>query len=87
MKVIKKTVTRGVTETVRKGKAKEGSSSQSESSATVGCMMSALMRLITSFAKVQLWKHWNKLKNCSTANMDDEELKIHRETIKDEDDE
>jgi hypothetical protein len=43
--------------------------------------MSTLKRLSTSFANVQLWKQWNKLKNRSTANMDEEELKIHHETL------
>jgi hypothetical protein len=37
--------------TVWKGKANEGSSSQSESSTVVGDMMSTLKRLSTSFAK------------------------------------
>jgi hypothetical protein len=35
-----------------KGKGKKGSSSQSESSSTVGCMMSTLKKLSTSFAKI-----------------------------------
>jgi hypothetical protein len=37
---------------VRKGKGKEGSSSQSESSSTMGDMMSTLKKLSTSFTKV-----------------------------------
>jgi hypothetical protein len=41
----------------RKGKAKEGSSCQSEAFSVVGAMMSTLKKLSTSFAKVQLWKH------------------------------
>jgi hypothetical protein len=67
---------------VRKGKTvrKEDSISQSESSFTVSAMMSTLKRLNTSFAKAQLWKQWNKSKDCSTANMN-EELKIHCETL------
>jgi hypothetical protein len=44
-------------------------------------MIFTLKRLITSFDKTQVWKQWNKLKDCSTINMDDEELKIHREAI------
>jgi hypothetical protein len=47
----------------RKAKAKEGSSSQSESSTVVGDMMSTLKRLSISFNKAQLCKQWNKLKN------------------------
>jgi sugar/nucleoside kinase (ribokinase family) len=44
--------------------------------------MSTLKRLSTSFvAKAQLWKQWNKLKDCSTVNMNEEELKIYRETL------
>jgi hypothetical protein len=66
---------------VRKGKVKEGSSSQSESSIVMGGMMSILKRLGTSFAKARLWKQWNKLKECSTTNMDEEELKIHCEVF------
>jgi hypothetical protein len=66
---------------VRKGKVKEGSSSQSESSIVMGGMMSILKRLDTSFAKARLWKQWNKLKECSTTNMDEEELKIHCEVF------
>jgi hypothetical protein len=27
-----------------------------------------------------MWKQYNKLRDCSTANMDDEELASHRET-------
>jgi hypothetical protein len=65
----------------RNGKAKEGSSSQSEPSAVVGGMMSTLNRLSTSFAKSQLWKQRNKLKERSTVNMDGDELKIHREAL------
>jgi hypothetical protein len=41
---------------MQNGKAKEGSSSQSESSSTVSGMMSTLKRLSTSCAKAQLWK-------------------------------
>jgi hypothetical protein len=67
--------------TMRKGRAKEGSSSQSESSAALGVMTSTLKKLNTSFGKAQLWKQWNKLKDCSTANMDEKELKIHRVTL------
>jgi hypothetical protein len=37
---------------VRKGKGKEGSSSQSESSSTMGDIMSTLKKLRTSFTKV-----------------------------------
>jgi hypothetical protein len=65
----------------QKGKANEGSSSQSESSSAVDGMMSTLKRLSTSCAKAQLWKQWNKLKNRSTVNMDEEELKIHRKAL------
>jgi hypothetical protein len=67
--------------TTRKRKEKEGSSKQSEPSSTIGGMIFTLKRLITSFDKTQVWKQWNKLKDCSTINMDDEELKIHREAI------
>jgi hypothetical protein len=62
----------------QKGKGNEGSNSQNESSFIVGDIMSTLKRLSTSFANAQLW---NKLKNRSTTNMDDEELKIHHETL------
>jgi hypothetical protein len=44
-------------------------------------MMFTLKKLSTSFTKAELWKQWNKLKDHSTTNMDEEELKIHRETL------
>jgi hypothetical protein len=47
----------------------------------VGDMMFTLKKLSTSFTKAELWKQWNKLKDHSTTNMDEEELKIHRETL------
>jgi hypothetical protein len=47
----------------------------------VGGMMPTLKMLSTLFAKVQLWKQWNKLKDRFTTNMDNEELKIHRATL------
>jgi hypothetical protein len=28
-----------------------------------------------------MWKQWNKRKDCSTVNMNEEELKIYRETL------
>jgi hypothetical protein len=40
--------------TARKGKEKEGSSSQSESSSAVGGIMSTLKKLSTTFAKTQM---------------------------------
>jgi hypothetical protein len=43
--------------------------------------MSTLKKLSTSFAKLHLWKQWNKLKDRFTVNMDMEELKVHRETL------
>jgi hypothetical protein len=42
-------------------------------------MMSTLKKLSTQFAKVQLW---NKLKERSTMDMDEEELQTHRESLK-----
>jgi hypothetical protein len=39
-----------------KGKGKEGSSSQSESSSIMGDIMSTLKKLNTSFTKAQMWK-------------------------------
>jgi hypothetical protein len=65
-----------------KGEAEEKLSNQNELSSTVGGMMSTLKRLGTSFAKVQLWKQWNKLKDHSTANMEEEELKNHHLALK-----
>jgi hypothetical protein len=53
-------------------KGKEGSSSQRESSFAMGGMMFTLKMLNTLFAKAQLWKQWNKLKDSSTVNMDEE---------------
>jgi hypothetical protein len=59
----------------RKGKA--NSSNQSETLFVVGGMMTTLKKLSTSFVKTQLWKQWNKLKDRSTMNMDEDELKNH----------
>jgi hypothetical protein len=67
---------------VWKGKGTEGSSSQSESSSKMGGIMSTLKKLSTSFIKAQIWKQYNKFRDCSTANMDVEELMIHRETLR-----
>jgi hypothetical protein len=44
--------------------------------------VSTLKKSSTSFAKAQLWKHCNKLKEYSTVNMDEEELQIHREALR-----
>jgi hypothetical protein len=44
-----------------KGKEKEGSSNQSESSSVVGDIIYTLKKLSTSFAKAQMWKQYNKL--------------------------
>jgi hypothetical protein len=66
----------------RKGKGKEGSSSKSESFSVMGGIMSTLKKLSTSFTKVQMWKQYNKLQDCSTVNMDDEELVSHRESLR-----
>jgi hypothetical protein len=68
--------------TTRKGKGNEGSSSQSESSFRMGGIISTLKKLSTIFTKAQMWKKYNKLRNCSTMNMDTEELASHRETIR-----
>jgi hypothetical protein len=59
-------------------KGNECSSSHSKSSFAVGDMMSTMKKLSTAFAKTQLWKLWNKLKERSTANIDEEELQNHR---------
>jgi hypothetical protein len=47
----------------------------------MGGIMSTLKRLSTPFANVQLWKQWNKFKDRSTVNMNEEELKIHYEAF------
>jgi hypothetical protein len=60
-----------------KGKGKANSSSQSETVSVVGGMMSTLKKMSTSFVKAQLWKQWNKLKDRSTVNMDEDEFKNH----------
>jgi hypothetical protein len=44
--------------------------------------MSTLKKLRTSFAKVQLGKRYNDLKDRFTANMDEEELESHREALR-----
>jgi hypothetical protein len=45
-------------------------------------IMSTLKKLNTLFIKPQMWRQYNKLKNHSTANMDDEKLASHRETMR-----
>jgi hypothetical protein len=44
--------------------------------------MSTLKKLRTSFAKVQLGKRYNDLKDRFTVNMDEEELESHREALR-----
>jgi hypothetical protein len=68
--------------TAWKGKEKQGSSSQSESSSAVGGIMSTLKKLNTSFAKAQMWKQYNKLKDHSTVNMNEEKLESHHEALR-----
>jgi hypothetical protein len=48
----------------------------------MGDIMSTLKMLITSFAKAQMWKQYNKLWDRSTANMDDEALESYREALR-----
>jgi hypothetical protein len=48
----------------------------------VGDIISTLKKLSISFAKVQLWKQYNKLNDRSTVNIDEEELESHREALK-----
>jgi phosphoenolpyruvate carboxylase len=68
--------------TAQKGKEKKGSSSQSESSSALGDIMFILKELSTSFTKTQLWKQYNKLKDRSTANMDEEKLESHHKALR-----
>jgi hypothetical protein len=57
---------------VRKAKGKASSSNQSEHDpSTMGGVLFTLKKVSTTFAKVQLWKRWNELKECSTADMDE----------------
>jgi hypothetical protein len=37
-------------------------------------MMSTMKKLSISFAMAQMWMQWNKFKERSTANMNEEEL-------------
>jgi hypothetical protein len=67
---------------MRKGKGKEGSSSQCVSSSAVGGIMSTLKKLSISFAKAQLWKQYNKFRDRPIMNMDEEELKSHRQALR-----
>jgi hypothetical protein len=66
----------------RKGKWKEGSSSQSGSSSSMDVIMSTLKKLVTSFIRAQMWKQYNKLREVNTADMDVEELVSHREALR-----
>jgi hypothetical protein len=45
-------------------------------------IMSTLKKLNISFAKAQIWKQYNKLRDRSTVNMDEEQLESHRETLR-----
>jgi hypothetical protein len=65
----------------RKGKASSSSQSEHDPSA-VGDKLSTLKKISTSFAKLQLWKQWNKLNEHSTTNMDEDELMNHRLALK-----
>jgi hypothetical protein len=62
----------------RKRKLNEGSSNQSEFSSALGVIMFTLEKLITSFAKSQLWKQYNKLNYRSIVNIVEKELENHR---------
>ena len=44
-------------------------------------MFKSLCKVSKQFAKAQLWKQWNKLKDRSTDNMTDAEKKIHRRAL------
>jgi hypothetical protein len=66
----------------RKGKEKEDSSSQSESSFTISDIMSTLKKLDTSFTRSQMWKQYNKLREANTSDLDAEELVSHREALR-----
>jgi hypothetical protein len=48
----------------------------------MGGIISTLNKLSTLFTKMQMWKQYNKLWDCSTANMDDKELASHHETLR-----
>jgi hypothetical protein len=48
----------------------------------MGDSISTLKKLSTTFTKAQMWKQYNKLYDCSTVNMDVEELASHREPIR-----
>jgi hypothetical protein len=66
----------------RKEKEKEGSSSQSGFSFSMGGIMSTLKKLDTSFTRAQMWKQYNKLRETNTVDMDVEELVSHREALR-----
>jgi hypothetical protein len=44
--------------------------------------MATLKKLSTSFAKTQMWKQYNKLRDCFTVNMDEEKLERYREALR-----
>jgi hypothetical protein len=67
---------------VQKGKGKEDSSSQNESSSVMTDIMSTLKKLGTSFTRAQMWKQYNKLRAVNTTDMDAEELMSYRETLR-----
>jgi hypothetical protein len=66
----------------QKGKEKEDSSSQSESFFTISAIMSTLKKLCTSFTRSQMCKHYNKLREANTSDLDAEELVSHREALR-----
>jgi hypothetical protein len=68
--------------TVRKGKWKEDSSSQSGSSSIIGGIMSTLKKLGTSFTRAQMWKQYNKLREANITDMEAAELASHQEALR-----
>jgi hypothetical protein len=60
--------------TALKGKGKEGSSSQSGSSSSMSGIISTLKKLVSLFNRAPMCKHYNKLCEVNSADMNAEEL-------------
>jgi hypothetical protein len=57
-------------------------SSQSGSSSSMNGIMPTLKKLGISFTRVQMWKHYNKLRKVNTADIDGEEFPSHWEALR-----
>jgi hypothetical protein len=48
----------------------------------MGDIMSTIKKLDISFTRVQMWKHYNKLRETNTVDMNVEELMSHQDLLR-----